>query len=199
MEPHNLVEERLGNRGGAVGVAEGDEMCILGEAINHRENHRFASDLGKAFNKIHGDVGPDGVGNVQRLQQAGWMEMLRLVTLTDGAALHEVADKTAGVRAVEGGAQAVQRLLYAFMAGAVSCGQDLGPQSRRVGDKDAATMQDEAIDGRPVRPSKALVNFLALGDDIRQCLGLRSELVEQIEVRPGECAGCQCRGVLITA
>jgi len=78
------------------------------------------------------------------------------------------------------------------MAGAVSCGQDLGPQSRRVGDEDAATMQDEAIDGRPVRPSKALVNFLALGDDIRQCLGLRSELVEQIEVRPGECAVLRC-------
>lgn len=44
-----------------------DEVGLLGEAVHHRENLRFAADLGESFNKIHGGVDPDDVWNVQRL------------------------------------------------------------------------------------------------------------------------------------
>jgi hypothetical protein len=129
MEPYNLIEECLGDGRGAVGVAQGDEAGILGEEVHHREDHRLAADLGEPFNEIQGNVSLDGVWNVQRLQQASRMVVLCLVPLAHKAALHEVADKPAGVGAVEGGAQVMQRLLDALMADAVRCGQDLRPQS----------------------------------------------------------------------
>ena len=59
MEAHDAVEEGTGDRSSGVGVAERDEMRILGEAIDHREDDRFAIDLGQALDKIHRNVGPN--------------------------------------------------------------------------------------------------------------------------------------------
>jgi hypothetical protein len=42
----------------SVWVAERDEMRILGEAIDHREDNRLAPDFRQPFNEVHGDVGP---------------------------------------------------------------------------------------------------------------------------------------------
>lgn len=38
VEPYNAVEERPGDRDGGVGVAERDEVGVLGEAIDHRQD-----------------------------------------------------------------------------------------------------------------------------------------------------------------
>jgi hypothetical protein len=35
MKPDNVVEEGLGDHRGGVGVAEGEEVCVLGEPVHH--------------------------------------------------------------------------------------------------------------------------------------------------------------------
>jgi hypothetical protein len=38
MEVHNLIEDDAGDRCGSVGVAEGHEMCVLGEEVGDCQN-----------------------------------------------------------------------------------------------------------------------------------------------------------------
>ena len=55
---NNAIKESSGDQRYRVWVAERDEMCILGEAIDHREDNRLAPDFKKPFDEVHGDVGP---------------------------------------------------------------------------------------------------------------------------------------------
>lgn len=57
MQADNPLKEGAGNRCGGVGVAEVDEVCILGEAVNDGEDDGFLVDLGQAFDEVHRDVG----------------------------------------------------------------------------------------------------------------------------------------------
>uniref|UniRef100_A0A0A8YTK9 Uncharacterized protein n=1 Tax=Arundo donax TaxID=35708 RepID=A0A0A8YTK9_ARUDO len=59
VETHDVVEERLGDRQCCVWMAEGNEVRHLGEAIHDGQYHGFATDLGKPFDEVHGDVGPN--------------------------------------------------------------------------------------------------------------------------------------------
>ena len=68
MQTNNVVEECTCNRGGRVGMAKGDEVRVLGESVNHRENDGFAADLGQALDKIHRDVCPNLGRDVEGLQ-----------------------------------------------------------------------------------------------------------------------------------
>jgi len=68
MQTNNAVEECTCNRGDRVGMAEGDEVRVLGESINHHENDRFATDLGQALDRIHRDVRPNLGQNIEGLQ-----------------------------------------------------------------------------------------------------------------------------------
>lgn len=65
MEPHDLVEEGLGDICRVVGVVEGDEVCVFGEEVDHREDLQLVTDLRESLNEIHGGVGLDGIKNVQ--------------------------------------------------------------------------------------------------------------------------------------
>ena len=58
MEANNGVNERLGDRGGGVGVAQRDEVSVLGEAVHHGEDDPFTVNLGKAFDEVKRYVGP---------------------------------------------------------------------------------------------------------------------------------------------
>ena len=61
-------EEGACHRSRSVGMAEGDEVRVLGEAINHREDDGLPAHLGQPFDEVHGDVRPHLGGHVQRLQ-----------------------------------------------------------------------------------------------------------------------------------
>jgi hypothetical protein len=58
VEADDAVKEGPGHRRGCIGVTEGDEVRVLGEAVNHREDDRLAAHLGKALNEVHGDISP---------------------------------------------------------------------------------------------------------------------------------------------
>ena len=68
MQTNNAVEECTCNRSGGVWMAEGDEVRVLGESVDHRENDGFTADLGRALDKIHRDVRPNLGWNVEGLQ-----------------------------------------------------------------------------------------------------------------------------------
>ena len=58
METNNGINERFGDRGGGVGVAQCDEVSVLGEAVHHGEDDPFAVNSGKAFDEVERYVGP---------------------------------------------------------------------------------------------------------------------------------------------
>jgi hypothetical protein len=70
VQPNDAVEERPGHRRRSVGVAKRDEVGVLGEAINHRQDHRLARHL-------------------ERLQEAGRLACLGLVALARGACMNQ--------------------------------------------------------------------------------------------------------------
>ena len=74
-------------------MAQGDEVRIFGEAVDHRQNDRLAIDLGQALDEIHGDVGPYLGRHVEGLQQTSRLQRLRLVPLTSVARPNEVLDE----------------------------------------------------------------------------------------------------------
>jgi hypothetical protein len=40
-------------------VTERDEVCILGEAVDHHQDDTLAMNLGQCLHKIHEDIHPD--------------------------------------------------------------------------------------------------------------------------------------------
>jgi hypothetical protein len=59
VEPHDLVEERLGDCCGSVRVRQGDEVYRFGELVHHGEDDRLPIDTREPLDEVHGDVGPD--------------------------------------------------------------------------------------------------------------------------------------------
>jgi hypothetical protein len=108
MEADNLLEGGSDNGCGGVGVAQGDEMRIFGEAIDHRQDHGFPTRLRKSLNEVHGDVLPDRSGNVERLKEPDRVQLFSLVALANRAPADEVVDEAAVVRREECGALPVQ-------------------------------------------------------------------------------------------
>jgi hypothetical protein len=119
VEVDNGVEERLGDSGGGVRVVEGDEVCILGEAVDHRQDDRFATHTRESLHKIKCYVAPDAAGHDERLKQSHRMQVLGLVPLANRAALDVVADELV-VAGREGGAQTLQCFLDPFMTHATA-------------------------------------------------------------------------------
>ena len=112
--------------------------------------------------------------------------MFGLVVLANLAALDIVADETTCMRVVEGGAEAVQRLLGALMAQTVCCGKELGPQRRCRWDEHLATVHDEPVHHGRGRTSRAVSDFLTFGGDVIEGIRLLPEVVEDGELGRGQ-------------
>jgi hypothetical protein len=61
MQLEDIVKEQLNNLLGMKGVAQGDEMCIFSEFVNHYQDGVFAFRLWKCFNEIHGNMLPSHI------------------------------------------------------------------------------------------------------------------------------------------
>jgi hypothetical protein len=96
-------------------VAKRDEVGVLGEAINHRQDHRFAYHLWQAFDEVDGDVRPHLGGDLEWLQEAGRLARFSLVTLAHGARTNPGLDQGPVAGNVEVRAQAMQGFLDPFM------------------------------------------------------------------------------------
>ena len=106
---HDAVEECPCDRRGGVGVVEGDEMCVLREAVHHREDDGFARHLGQPFDEVHGDVGPHLGRHLEGLHG------LCLVSVARCARPHPISHQGAVARNVELGAEAMEGFLNALM------------------------------------------------------------------------------------
>jgi hypothetical protein len=124
MKPDDTVKENLGHRCRRVRVTQRQEVCVLQKSVYNDEDDRLAVDARKAFNKIHGDVGLDGGWKFQRLEQAGRMQLLRLVTLTGSTRLDEVPHCLVRTWNVEICLKPMERFLGAFVADAMHALQD---------------------------------------------------------------------------
>lgn len=93
VEVDDVVEEGLSDGDGGVGMAEGDEMRVLGEAADDGDHLRLAIHTRKPLDEVHDYVGPHGTGDFQRLQQTRQVQMLHLVLLAGGAALDVVPNQ----------------------------------------------------------------------------------------------------------
>ena len=51
MEADDAVEEGPRHGGGCIWMTQGDEVRVLGGAVNHREDDGFAAHLGKALDE----------------------------------------------------------------------------------------------------------------------------------------------------
>jgi len=119
-------------------------VSVLRKPINHCENDAVAVDLGKTLHKVHGDVSPNLGRHVERLEETGGVERLRLVPLTGGARADEVAHHGAVVVDGEVAAQPLQRALHTFVPRRVSELEDLRQGARGGRHVDAGAAEDEA-------------------------------------------------------
>jgi hypothetical protein len=85
MQANDAIEERPGDGGRCVRVPQQEEVGVLRETVDDREDHRFARHLGQALDEVDGDVRPHLGGNVQRLQEPYRSPRLRLVALAGAA------------------------------------------------------------------------------------------------------------------
>jgi hypothetical protein len=116
------------------------------------------------------------------------MKLLSFVALTDGAPFDVLPDEACGVGVVEGRAEPMQRLLNAFMSGAVDRGQQLGPDRRRGRHEDAAVVEEAVYEG-PSRRRCALSNLVLLFGNLWHVLRLAAEFIVEVERRRGEVGG----------
>jgi len=68
VQPDDAVKEGTCHHSRCIGVAECNEVRIFGEAIDHREDDRFATDLWQAFNEVHRNICPHLGQNSEGLQ-----------------------------------------------------------------------------------------------------------------------------------
>ena len=116
METDDALKEGAGDGRGGVGVAERDEVRVLGEAVNHREDDGLAAHFGEALDEVHGDVRPHLRRHLERLQHPSRTEGLRLVALARLARAHPIPDQCTIAGDVEVGAEAMEGLLDPLVA-----------------------------------------------------------------------------------
>ena len=68
VQADDVVEESAGDGGRRVRVAQQNEVGVLREPVHHREDDALAMYLGERLDEIHGDVGPNAGGHLQRLK-----------------------------------------------------------------------------------------------------------------------------------
>lgn len=60
---------------------EGDEVCVLKEAVDSVQNDRLLIDLRKALDEVHRDVSPHLGRHIKRLEETDQLQGQRLVAL----------------------------------------------------------------------------------------------------------------------
>ena len=83
-------KKALATESGSVGVAQRDEMSMLGEPINHDQYDALAMDAREAFDEIKRDVRPDLGRHIEGLEQTYGLEGLCLGALTSEVGAHEL-------------------------------------------------------------------------------------------------------------
>jgi hypothetical protein len=119
MEPDNVLEEGRRYSGSGVRVAQGDEVVVLGQSIDHCQDHRLAVHLWESFYEVHRDVLLHHRRHIQRLQQSGRMQMLCFMELVGGAALDELSHAARILWHEEGATQSDESLVDALVTHAV--------------------------------------------------------------------------------
>jgi hypothetical protein len=76
VETNDVGEECLRHGLGGVRVRQWDEVAVLVEAVDDREDDRLPVYPGQRLHEVHADVCPDDGGHWQRLQQASQVRVL---------------------------------------------------------------------------------------------------------------------------
>jgi hypothetical protein len=162
-------------------VAERNEVSVLGEAIDHREDDRFAAHLRQPLDEVHGDVGPHLGRHLEGLQQPRWLQGLCLVPLARCARPHPISHQGAVARNVELGAEAMEGFLNALMPRRV--GQEDGLMSEVVVVRyiDARAVKKEAILQVPWGGQGTVLELLAQAAAVRGCRCGAVDVVEEGE------------------
>jgi len=111
-----------------VWMSERDEVAVLTETIDHRQDDRFAPNARQCLHEIQAEIIPDSRRNWQRQQESGWMKMLGLVALARRTGVDVVLDGASQVGRMEIPTKAVQCALHSFMAVLMYSGHELGQQ-----------------------------------------------------------------------
>ena len=130
-------------------MAERDEVGVLGEAVDQREDDRLAAHLGKALDEVHGDIDPDMRRHLQGLKQLGRPQGLRLVALADLTRPNLVTDQGSIARDVEVGAETMEGFLHTLMARRVGQKQYLVTEIVVHRHKDPTPMKEQPINEVP--------------------------------------------------
>lgn len=70
MQAGYPLKEGVGDGRGGLGVADGDEVSIFGEAADDGEDDGFPVDFGQGLDENHRDVGPHLGQHVEGLKEA---------------------------------------------------------------------------------------------------------------------------------
>jgi hypothetical protein len=185
MKPDNLLEEGRRDRRCSIWVTQGNEVGVLGQAIDHCQNHCLAADLQEIVNEIHGDVLPHHGWHIEGLKETRLMEVLYLVALTDRAALNELTKPVCVVRH-EGGAQPVECLLNAFMAQAMGVLEHGHLAAGGRWQKNVSPKEDDIVDDGPARAGCIGRDFGMLVVEGRKGWRLTAQLIIQFKSRDRE-------------
>ena len=126
-------------------MAERDEVGMLGEAVDHRENDRLAAHLGKALDEVHGYIRPNLRRHLQGLKEPRRSQGLCLVALASLTRPNPVADQGTIARDVEVGAKTMEGFLHTLMARRVSQQQDPVTEIVVRGNEDQTPMKEKPI------------------------------------------------------
>jgi len=106
-------------------------VAVFAKSVDHGEDDRFAANARQCLNEIQPDVRPDRRGYRERQEQAGRVQVFRLVALAGGAGADVILDGATETRRVEVPAEAMQRALDALVAVVVNGGDQLVKERRR--------------------------------------------------------------------
>ncbi|XP_021309766.1 uncharacterized protein LOC8080735 isoform X3 [Sorghum bicolor] len=124
VQPHDVGEESLGHCLGRVWVRQGQEVGVLAEAVDDRQDDGLALDTRQRLDEVHGDVRPNTLRNRKGQQQARRVQLLRLVALAHRTRADEVLHHPFHVRKMKIPAETMQGALNAFMSFFVDSQQD---------------------------------------------------------------------------
>lgn len=98
-----------------VGVAQGNEVSMLGESIHHYQDDTLAIDMQQALNEVHGDVRLDLRWDLEGLEKASRVQHLCLVALARRTRVHDLTNEATVMVEDKVMAEVLQCLLNAFV------------------------------------------------------------------------------------